>query len=165
MLPQKNLATGPNALKIKEGSVHLEPVDIPIDEATLPGSQVMDEIHQLVSALDRDKVARQPAEGTRCSLKNFCSHHLESFDGRGNHIHVENWLNDMEELLATLGCTNEQKVAYATYKLTGESKLWWQEKKVVLVADLGLETAISWEVFKHEFNIHFFSQVVQKAKA
>jgi hypothetical protein len=36
---------------------------------------------------------------------------------------------------------------------------------VVLVADLGLETAISWEVFKHEFNRHFFPRVVQEAKA
>ena len=49
----------------------------------------------------------------------------------------------MEKLLATLGCTNEQKVAYAAHKLTGEAKYWWQDKKVVLVADLGSETTIS----------------------
>jgi hypothetical protein len=36
---------------------------------------------------------------------------------------------------------------------------------VVLVADLGLENAISWEVFKHEFNRHFFPRIVQEAKA
>jgi hypothetical protein len=35
----------------------------------------------------------------------------------------------------------------------------------VLVADLGSEIAISWEVFKHEFNRHFFPRVVQEAKA
>jgi hypothetical protein len=71
----------------------------------------------------------------------------------------------VEELLATLGCTNEQKVAYAAYKLTREVKSWWQDKKVVLVADLSLETVISWEVFTHEFNRHFFPRVVQKVKA
>jgi hypothetical protein len=71
----------------------------------------------------------------------------------------------MEELLATLGCTNEQKVAYTAYKLTGEAKRLWQDKKVVLVANLGLETSISWEVFKHEFNQHFFPRVMQEAKA
>jgi hypothetical protein len=65
-------------------------VDIPIDEVTLLGSQVMDAIGQLVSALDRDSVTRQPTEGTRCSLKDFCSHHSESFDGRGDYICVEN---------------------------------------------------------------------------
>jgi hypothetical protein len=35
----------------------------------------------------------------------------------------------------------------------------------VLVADLGSETTISWEVFKHEFNRHFFPRVVQEVKA
>ena len=90
---------------------------------------------------------------------------MESFDGKKDHIHVENWLNDMEELLATLGCTNEQKVAYAAYKLTEEAKRWWQDKKVVLVADLGLKTAIFWEVFKHEVNRHFFPRVMLEVKA
>ena len=125
MPPRRNPTTGPNALEIGDGSVHPEPMDIPIDEATLPGSQVMDAIGQLVSALDRDRIARQPAESTGCSLKDFCSHHSESFDERGNHIRAENWLNDVEELLVTLGCTNEQKVAYAAHKLTGEAKRWW----------------------------------------
>jgi hypothetical protein len=165
MLPRRNPATGPNALEIGEVSVHPEPVDIPVEEATLPGSQVMEAIGQLVSAIDCDGIARQPVEGTGCSLKDFCSHHSKSFDGKGDHTSVENWLNDVEELLATLGCANEQKVAYAAYKLIGEAKRWWQDKKVVLVADLDSETAISWEVFKHKFNWHFFPIVVQEAKA
>jgi hypothetical protein len=76
-------------------------------------------------------------------LKDLCSHHSVSFDGRGDHISTKNWLNDMEELLATIGCTNEQKVAYTAYKLTREAKRWWQDKKVVLVTELGLETGIS----------------------
>ena len=107
MSPRRNQATGPNALEIGDESVHPKPINIPIDEATLPRSQVMDAIGQLISTLDRDRIARQLVEGTRCSLKNFCSHHSESFDGRGDHIRAENWLNDLEELLVTLGCTNE----------------------------------------------------------
>jgi hypothetical protein len=165
MPPRRNPATGPNALEIGEGSVHPESVDIPVDEVTLLGSQVMDSIGQLDSAIDRDRIARQPVEGARCSLKDFCSYQVESFDGKSDHTSAENWLNDMEELLATLGCMNEQKVAYAAYKLTGEAKCWWHDKKVVLVADLGSETTISWEVFKHEFNQHFFPRVMQEAKA
>jgi hypothetical protein len=124
MSPQRDPATGPNTLEIDDGSVHPKPVDIPIDEATLLGSQVIDAIGQLISAIDRDRIARQPAEGTGCSLKDFCSHHSESFGGRGDHIQVENSLNDVEELLATLGCTNEQNVVYAAYKLTREAKRW-----------------------------------------
>jgi hypothetical protein len=117
-------------------------VDIPVEEAMLLGSQVMEVIGQLILAIDRDRVARQPVEGTRCSLKDFCSHHSESFDGKGDHTSAKNWLNDVE-LLGTLRCTNKQKVAYAAYKLTGEAKRWWKDKKVVLVTDLGSEIAIS----------------------
>jgi hypothetical protein len=51
---------------------------------------MMDMIGQLVSALDRDRVARQPVKGTRCSLKDFCSHHSKSFDGIDDHISAKN---------------------------------------------------------------------------
>jgi hypothetical protein len=59
-------------------------MDIPIEEATLPRSQVMEAIGQLVSAINRDRVARQPVEGTGCSLKDFYNHHSKSFDGKGD---------------------------------------------------------------------------------
>jgi hypothetical protein len=109
MPPRRNPATEPNALEIKipEGNVHHEPMDIPVYKAVPPRNQVMDAIGQLVLALDRDKAARQPVEGTGCSLKDIYSHHLESFDERGDHISAENWLDDVEELLATTGCINE----------------------------------------------------------
>jgi hypothetical protein len=58
MPPRRNPTTEPNALEIGDGSVHLEPVDIPVDDATLLGSQVMDAIGQLVSTIDRDRVTR-----------------------------------------------------------------------------------------------------------
>jgi hypothetical protein len=47
-------------------------------------------------------------------------------------------------------------VAYTTYKLTGEAKHWWQDKKAMLVVDLGLETTITWDIIKHKFIWHFF---------
>jgi hypothetical protein len=126
MPPQRNLAIGPNTLEIGslKGNVHPEPMDIPIYEIAPPGSQVMDMIGQLVSALDRDRLARHLVEGTGCSLKDFYSHHLASFDRRGNHISAKNWLNDVEELLAATRCTDEQKVAYTIYKLAREAKHW-----------------------------------------
>jgi hypothetical protein len=58
MPPRRNPTVRPNAVEIGEGSVHPESVDIAVDEAMLPGSQVIDVIGQLVSALDRDRVAR-----------------------------------------------------------------------------------------------------------
>jgi hypothetical protein len=52
-----------------------------------------------------------------CSFHDFYSHHFSTYDGTGGHLSVENWLNDIEELLETVGCTEEQKVAYTTFKL------------------------------------------------
>ena len=42
-----------------EGNVHHEPMDIPVYEAAPPGNQVMDNIVQLVSALDRNRIGSQ----------------------------------------------------------------------------------------------------------
>jgi hypothetical protein len=37
--------------------------------------------------------------------------------------------------------------------------------KVMLVADLASETTISWDIFKHDFNRHFFPRAMQEVKA
>ena len=104
MPPRRNPAIRHNALEIgsPKGNVHPELVNIPTYEIAPPKSQVIESISQLLSALDRNRVARYPVEGTGYSLKDFYSHHSESFDRRGDHICPENWLNDVEELLATL---------------------------------------------------------------
>ena len=119
MLSWRNPTTELEALEIgsPEGNVHPRLVDILVYEAAPLRNQVMDAIGQLVLALDHDRVTRQLVKGTGCSLHDFWSHHLKSFDGRSDHISAKNLLNDVEELLATTGCTNEQKVAYTAYKL------------------------------------------------
>jgi hypothetical protein len=68
-----------NALEIGDGSVHPESIDILIDKATLPGSQVMEAIGQLVSTIDRDRVTRQLVEGTGCSSEGFLQSSLKKF--------------------------------------------------------------------------------------
>jgi hypothetical protein len=49
-------------------------------------------------------------------------------------------------------------VVYIAYKLIVEAKHWWQDEKVVLIVELGSEIAITWGIFKHEFNWHFVPQ-------
>jgi hypothetical protein len=34
-----------------------------------------------------------------CLFKDFYNHHFPTFDGTGGYLSVENWLNDIEELL------------------------------------------------------------------
>jgi hypothetical protein len=93
MSPQRNRATGPNILEIRnpEEDVHPKPVDIHVYEALPPRrDQTMYAISQLVSALDCDRVARQPAAESGCSLKDFFHHKSDSFDRTGDHISAEN---------------------------------------------------------------------------
>ena len=58
MPPKKNPTTEPKVLEIRKGTVHPKLVDIPIDEAKLLGSQVMDAIGLLVLALYHDRIVR-----------------------------------------------------------------------------------------------------------
>jgi hypothetical protein len=81
------------------------------------------------------------------------------------HVTAENWLNDMEEFLEATRCTDSENVPYTTFKLFGEAKRQWQAKKALLILELGSEQAITWEMFKDEFNKHFFHILVQEVKA
>ncbi|GLT72204.1 hypothetical protein SLA2020_441580 [Shorea laevis] len=49
---------------------------------------------------------------------------------------IENWLNDVEELLEDTGCIASQKVPYTAYKLSGEARRWWQAKKMMFILEL-----------------------------
>jgi hypothetical protein len=89
--------------------------------------------------------------GQSRTLKNFHSYSFDSFDGSSDHFGAKNWLN-------------ERKVMYTTYKLSREVKRWLQAKKVLLVVELGLEQAITGDIFNEEFNNHFFPRVVQETK-
>ena len=121
---------------------------------------MMDAIGQLVYALDYDQAARQPTSGLGCSIKDFCSHYSNSFDGIGHYISAENWLNDMEELLKVIGCIEEQKVMFTAQKLLRDAKRWWQVERKLLVMELGDESAITWTQFKEEFNNQYFPWIV-----
>jgi hypothetical protein len=112
--------------------------------------------------MTQEREVRQPFAGQGCTFKNFYSHNSNSFDGTGDHISAENWLNDIEELLESTGCNDSQKVPY---KLFGEAKRWWQAKTVLFILELGFEQAITWKMFKDAFNKHFFPRVVQEAKS
>lgn len=56
-------------------------------------------------------------------------------------------------------------MVYTAFRLSREAKHWWQAKKALLVMELGSKLAITWIIFKDEFNRHFFPRVVQDVKA
>jgi hypothetical protein len=124
-----------------------------------------DMARQFVTAITdyRSEIPRDGEQG--CPFKRFERLNIPMFDGKQGPIESENWLVDVEEILQLAGCTEEQKVQYTAYRLSGEAKRWWNAKKVLLVQELGNERAISWERFQKEFLQHYFSKILRDARA
>jgi hypothetical protein len=76
--------------------------------------------------------------------------HIPSFERKRDPMECENWLTDVKEILQLAGCTEEQKVQYTAYRLSGEARHWWTAKKILLIQELGNEEAISWPRFQKE---------------
>ncbi|XP_035543590.1 uncharacterized protein LOC118347677 [Juglans regia] len=85
------------------------------------------------------------------------------FDGRGDPTLAEDWIQDIEEILRVLTCIEEQKVAYATFKLTGEAKRWWISERSIREVE-GTEI-VSWLHFKQIFLERFFPSSFREDKA
>ncbi|XP_057969534.1 uncharacterized protein LOC131158684 [Malania oleifera] len=54
---------------------------------------------------------------------------IRSDDGSTDLIQAENWIKEIEKILVVLHCTKEQKVAYATFKFTGEAERWRESER------------------------------------
>ncbi|KAB1206055.1 hypothetical protein CJ030_MR7G009284 [Morella rubra] len=77
-------------------------------------------------------------------LDNFNHQHPASFNDKTDPVSAENWILDIGELFKVLGCTNEQRVMYAAYKLSGEVKRWWISRSALLKQELQ-GAPITWE--------------------
>jgi hypothetical protein len=77
---------------------------------------------QFITAITdlRSEVPREEERG--CPFKRFERLHIPQFDGKRDPIECKNWLTDVKEILRLAGCTEEQKVQYTAYRLSGGSQ-------------------------------------------
>ena len=67
-------------------------------------------------------------------ISNVCNQVLEEIAQRATNIHppnpleAENWIFKIEKIFKFLGCTNSQKVNYATYMFEGPTEIWSAER-------------------------------------
>jgi hypothetical protein len=135
-------------------------------EAALDMAQMFQAMaKQFVTAITNLRREAPREEERGCPFKRFERLHIPSFDGKRDLMECENWLTDVEEILRLAGCTEEQKVQYTAYRLSGEAKRWWTAKKVLLIQELGSEEAISWPRFQKEFLQQYFPKILRDAKA
>ena len=62
-------------------------------------------------------------------------------------MEAEDWIADTERKLKTVGCSEEEKVRYATHLLTGPAASWWE----ATVATLPAGHVVTWEEFMKKF--------------
>ncbi|XP_057969399.1 uncharacterized protein LOC131158547 [Malania oleifera] len=66
-----------------------------------------------------------------CSIKQITRMNPPSFSGGVDPFVAENWVQEIEETFAVLPCTEEQKVSFATFKITGEAKRRWKSVRLL----------------------------------
>ncbi|XP_040991870.1 uncharacterized protein LOC121238868 [Juglans microcarpa x Juglans regia] len=98
-----------------------------------------------------------------CTIEQFNRINPPTFDGRGDATLAEDWIQDIEEILRVINCTDEQKVLYSAFKLTGETKRWWIFERTIREAE---ETEIvRWVHFEQIFLERFFPTSIRDDKA
>ncbi|XP_057953042.1 uncharacterized protein LOC131147497 [Malania oleifera] len=70
----------------------------------------------------------------------------------------------MEDMLKILTCTNEQKVLFMTFKLTGEVKRWWRSSRLLEEHRLD-PVMMTWSCFREILFKRYFPVTVKSAKA
>ncbi|XP_057975378.1 uncharacterized protein LOC131162765 [Malania oleifera] len=98
------------------------------------------------------------------SIKKFTHLKPLAFAGGTNLILVENWIWEIEKILAILRCTDEYKVLHATFKLIGEAERWWEAIKLLEEQRL-VPVAMTWSCFREVFFDRYFPASVRKVKA
>ncbi|XP_057965327.1 uncharacterized protein LOC131155895 [Malania oleifera] len=66
-------------------------------------------------------------------------------------------------ILVVLHCTDEQKVLYTTFKLTGELERWWESVRM-LEDQRPVQVAMTWGHFREVFFEWYFPATVRNAK-
>ncbi|XP_027351120.1 uncharacterized protein LOC113862211 [Abrus precatorius] len=94
-------------------------------------------------------------------LSEFRKNDPPQFTGVDGLDAAELWIREIEKIFLTMGCTEERKVLYATYMLTGDAEMWWHGACAMLEAR---GEVITWAVFRSSFLGKFFPSHVRAAK-
>ncbi|XP_057981235.1 uncharacterized protein LOC131166676 [Malania oleifera] len=90
--------------------------------------------------------------------------HPPTFVGGPDPIIAEDWVKKTKRILEVLHCTNEQRVVYATFQLSGEAGRWWTTVNLLEKQRAGV-SEMSWSHFKEVFFKRYFSASTRDAKA
>ncbi|XP_057418898.1 uncharacterized protein LOC130713116 [Lotus japonicus] len=98
--------------------------------------------------------------GEQRGLDKFLKRNPPNFKGEYNPDGAYKWMTQVEKILNSMNCTDNQKVNYASYLLEGEAETWWtQAKPRMIQANL-----MTWIEFKRVFLEKYFPEDVKARK-
>ncbi|XP_057969468.1 uncharacterized protein LOC131158620 [Malania oleifera] len=106
--------------------------------------QVMTEISQ------SSKEQGGPSIAQGCTIEKFTKMNPPAFSRAADPTFSENWMQEIEKILTVLHCTDEQRVLYATYKMTREAKRWWMTT-ILLEEQRSILMSMTWARFRDIF--------------
>ena len=99
-------------------------------------------------------------QGGPNNLQRFIEHHPLAFSGGGDTMVADHYFRQVERILEAMEITSDAiRIRLATFKLEGESQIWWDYIKV----SRDLET-MTWGEFRELFMSNFFPASKRHAK-
>ncbi|XP_030948929.1 uncharacterized protein LOC115972826 [Quercus lobata] len=102
------------------------------------------------------------AEIEGCTIEQFRKMGPPSFLGNPDPIEAETWIMQMEKIFDVVGCTEVQKVSFASFMLKGEAEHWWRSTKKTL--PLEKDEILTWTIFLDAFYEKYFPESIRDEK-
>ena len=100
-------------------------------------------------------------QGGPSNLQRFIKHHPPTFTGGGDPVVADHWFRQVERILEGMEITSDAtRIRLATFRLEGESHIWWDWVKVSWDPE-----TMTWGEFQELFMGKFFPASARHAKA
>jgi hypothetical protein len=92
--------------------------------------------------------------------REFMSHKSPTFASSPDPLHVDDWLKSVEKMLNIAQCSDQEKVLYASGRLTGPTVYWWDS----YTASHDAVDTITWTKFDTQFRNYHIPAGLMKIK-
>ncbi|KAG2384108.1 uncharacterized protein HKW66_Vig0151290 [Vigna angularis] len=121
------------------------------DNQTPPADEFSRAVDRMVDALDRQHTTQEPRHHS--GLNDFLKHNPPKFDGKATPDRAESWIRGLEKIFRVMRCSEEEKLAYASFLLEDESEYWWDGMQQMMETN---GEVITWNSFKTRFLEKYF---------
>ena len=99
-------------------------------------------------------------QGGPSNLQRFIAHHPPTFTGGGDPVVADHWFRQVERILKAMEITfDATRIRLATFRLEGESHIWWDWVKVSRDPE-----TMTWGEFRELFMDKFFPASARHGK-